>query len=74
MADTEGPLKTLRAFKRVTLKAGGQQMVDIDLPRDRFECWDRKTNTMRVVPGKYELMVGTSSADSDLQKVVVTVK
>ena len=49
-------------------------MVAIDFPRERFEGWDVKTNTMRVVPGKYEIMVGTSSADKDLQKVVVTVK
>ena len=74
MADKEGPKKTLRAYKRVTLKAGGAQMVAIDFPRERFEGWDVKTNTMRVVPGKYEIMVGTSSADKDLQKVVVTVK
>ena len=29
---------------------------------------------MRVVPGKYELMVGTSSADKDLQKIQVNIK
>ena len=46
----------------------------IPLPRERFEGWDAKTNTMRVVPGKYELLVGTSSADKDLQKKIVTIK
>ena len=74
MADQEGPLKTLRAFERVSLKAGESKTVEIDFPRDRFEGWDVKSNTMRVVPGKYELMVGASSADKDLKKVVVTVK
>ena len=72
--DAEGPLKTLRAYQRVTLKAGESKTVAIDLPRERFEGWDTHTNTMLVVPGKYELMVGASSADKDLQKVVVTVK
>ncbi|MBR1548814.1 MAG: glycoside hydrolase family 3 C-terminal domain-containing protein [Prevotella sp.] len=73
-ADKEGPLKTLRAYERVSLKAGESRQVSIDFPRDRFEGWDVKTNTMRVVPGKYELMVGTSSADGDLSKIVVNVK
>jgi beta-glucosidase len=73
-ADTEGPLKTLRAYQRVTLKAGESRMVSIDLPRDRFEGWDAKTNTMRVVPGRYELMVGSSSADKDLKKVMVNIR
>ena len=73
-ADTEGPLKTLRAYQRVTLKAGESRMVSIDFPRERFEGWDVKTNTMRVVPGKYELMVGSSSADKDLKKVMVNIR
>ena len=29
---------------------------------------------MRVLPGQYELMVGTSSADKDLQKVLIDLK
>ena len=74
IADTEGPLKTLRAYQRVTLKVGESKTIDIDFPRHRFEGWDAQSNTMRVVPGKYELMVGSSSADQDLKKVVVTVK
>jgi len=73
-ADTEGPLKTLRAYQRVALKAGESRMVSIDLPRERFEGWDAKTNTMRVVPGRYELMVGSSSADKDLKKVMVNIR
>ena len=73
-SDKEGPLKTLRAYQRVTLKGGESQTVTIDFPRERFEGWDAKTNTMRIVPGKYELMVGTSSADKDLQKITVNIK
>jgi len=74
MADTEGPIKTLRGYGRVDLKAGETKTVSIDMPRERFEGWDVKTNTMRVVPGRYELMVGASSADKDLKKLVVNIK
>ena len=74
LADTDGPLKSLRAYSQVTLTPGEAKTLNIDLPRNRFEGWDTKTNTMRVVPGKYELMVGSSSADKDLQKIIVTIK
>ena len=69
-ADKEGPLKTLRAYQQVSLKPGEAKTVTIDLPRSSFEGWDARTNTMRVVPGRYELMVGNSSADRDLKKVL----
>ena len=74
MADKEGPQKTLKAYRQVELEAGESKVVNMDFPRQSFEGWDAETNTMRVVPGKYEVMVGSSSADKDLKKVVVTVK
>ena len=72
--DVEGPLKTLRGFKRVCLKAGESKIVEIPMPREQFELWDTQTNTMRVVPGKYEVMVGNSSANSNLQKITINIK
>lgn len=74
IADIEGPQKTLRAYQRVGLKAGESKTVEIDFPRNCFEGWDVETNTMRVVPGKYELMAGSSSADKDLKKIIVDIK
>ena len=71
-ADKEGPLKSLRAYTQVSLNPGESKTVTIDLPRSSFEGWDVKTNTMRVVPGRYELMVGNSSADKDLKKIHCT--
>ena len=74
LADKEGPLKTLRAYQQVTLTPGQSKTISIPLPRKSFELWDTKTNTMRVVPGRYEIMVGSSSADSDLKKIIVNIK
>ena len=74
IADANGPLKSLRAYSQVALTPGEAKTLSIPLPRERFEGWDEKTNTMRVVPGKYEVMVGTSSADKDLQKITVSIK
>ena len=73
-ADTAGPLKSLRGFARVSLNAGETKTVEIDFPRKSFEGWDVETNTMRVVPGKYDIMVGTSSADQDLNKISVDIQ
>ena len=73
-ADAEGPIKTLRAYKRIMLKAGDKQTVEIDFPRSSFECWDASTNTMRVMSGTYEIMVGNSSASSNLKSITVKVK
>ena len=74
LADKEGPLKSLRAYQQVSLNPGESKTLTIDLPRSSFEGWDAKTNTMRVVPGKYEVMVGNSSADQDLKKIIVKLK
>ncbi len=72
--DPNGPLKSLRAYQQVQLNPGEAKTLSIDLPRQSFEGWDEQTNTMRVIPGKYELMVGNSSADKDLKKILVTIK
>lgn len=72
-ADADGPLKTLRGFARAQVKAGETVSVEIDFPRSSFEGWDEQTNTMRVVPGEYEIMVGTSSLNKDLKRIKVNV-
>ncbi|MBO4849412.1 MAG: glycoside hydrolase family 3 C-terminal domain-containing protein [Prevotella sp.] len=67
-------LKTLRGFKKVTLNPGETQQVVIDMPRERFESWDDNTNTMRIIPGKYLMMVGNSSDANALKTITVKVK
>lgn len=73
VADADGPLKSLRAFRRVALKAGESTTVEIPLSRKSFECFDESTNTMRTLPGDYELMYGNSSRPEDLQTLTVSV-
>ncbi|WP_304645908.1 xylan 1,4-beta-xylosidase [uncultured Duncaniella sp.] len=72
-ADTAGPNKTLRGYARVDLTPGETKVVEIDFPQNLFENWDEATQEMRVVPGEYELMVGSSSADKDLKTVKVKI-
>ena len=72
LADSEGPLKSLRAFERVEVKAGQTATVVLKLTPQSFEFWDAETNTMRTKPGKYEILYGTSSKDKDLKKITIT--
>ena len=72
--DADGPIKTLCAYQRVDLKAGESSKLDITFPRQRLEAWDAETNTMKVIPGTYELLVGKSSAAKDLKKTKIQVK
>lgn len=70
--DKDGPLKSLKAYTRVELAAGKKQDVRMELLPEAFEGFDPSTNTMRAVPGEYELFYGTSSDKKDLQSMNVT--
>ena len=69
LQDPDGPLKSLRAFRRVSVKAGSTTSVTLPLEPRSFEFWDVATNTMRVKPGSYEILVGNSSADKNMQRL-----
>lgn len=71
--DADGPLKSLKAYQRVTVKAGQTANAVITLDSKSFELFDATTNTVRTKGGKYEVYYGNSSADKDLKKVNVTV-
>lgn len=73
--DANGPIKTLRAFKRVELQPGATKTVDMGVVGDteHLQLWDDSTNTMRFIPGDYEFYIGTSSRRSDLKKYTMTI-
>ena len=71
LSDKEGPLKSLRGFQRVDVKAGQTATATIALDKKSYEFWDAETNTMRIKPGQYEILYGTSSLDKDLKKITV---
>lgn len=67
--DPKGPLKALKAFKRVNVKAGSTQQVSIELEPKAFQSFNDQTQTMEVRPGKYKVLYGSSSADKDLKSI-----
>ncbi|HNW51826.1 MAG TPA: glycoside hydrolase family 3 C-terminal domain-containing protein [Prolixibacteraceae bacterium] len=72
--DLEGPLKTLKGFKRVGLKAGDTQKVTIDLAPASFEFYDWNTRAMKVTSGEYEIFYGNSSDAKDLKSLKIVVR
>ena len=72
--DADGPLKSLRAFQRIHVKAGQTANAELQLTDKSFEFWDAASNAMRVKPGKYEILVGTSSKAADLKRTTIDIQ
>lgn len=72
--DADGPLKTLKAFRRVDVKAGQTVTAEIPLGDRFFDLFDKSTNTVRTKAGTYTLYYGTSSDDRDLRQLTYVVK
>ena len=72
MSDKEGPIKSLRAFQRVDVKAGQTSQVSLVLTPKSFEFFDTETNTMRTKPGNYQIFYGNSSRPEDLKTTTIT--
>ncbi len=71
VGDKLGPLKTLRAFRRIPVKAGQTTHVTFPFPKTSFEWWDEASNNMRILPGQYELMVGNDSDAKVVQTITI---
>ena len=74
LQDADGPLKSLRGFQRVNVKAGQTANATLRLDPKSFEFFDTETNTMLTKAGRYELLYGSSSQDSDLQRLEINIK
>ena len=61
--DRKGPVKTLRAFRRVDVPAGKSVTVRIPLSDETFEWWNESNGRMEVRHGDYILHYGASSFD-----------
>lgn len=72
--DADGPIKTLREFRRISLPKGSSQEVTIELPYSAFEWFDTRTNSMHPITGRYEVLYGSSSKEQDLQRIELTIE
>lgn len=64
------PVKELKGFKKIFLKPGEEQSVDMFLTKKDFAYYDSGRHHWYVPEGNYEIMAGTSSRDIRLCKTI----
>jgi beta-glucosidase len=65
------PVKELKGFKKVNLKPGESQEVRLILKARDFSFWDADSKRWKAEPGKYKILIGSSSAHLKLQSEIV---
>ncbi len=66
------PVKELKGFQKILLRPDESRTLALDLTPESLAFYDIHMNYV-VEPGEFVIMVGNSSRDSDLQKVILTV-
>jgi beta-glucosidase len=66
-SSVERPLKELRGFRRVSLKPGEAKTVTFTLAAKQLAYYDVGRHDFVVAPGRFDIMVGGSSADIRLR-------
>lgn len=72
--DVDGPIKSLRQFARIEIPAGSSVNVPLELNYKSFECFDAATGRMKVQPGNYEILYGSSSDEKMLKRLTINVQ
>lgn len=67
--DAGAPIKALKGFQKVLLKAGEKGTVKITLDGEAFEYYDERIDELATKAGRYQILYGTSSLDKDLQAI-----
>jgi beta-glucosidase len=66
----ERPVKELKGFAKVALGPGEARRVSLSLDARAFSFWDTGKRAWIAEPGSYDLLVGGSAADIELQATV----
>ncbi|MCD8008740.1 MAG: glycoside hydrolase family 3 C-terminal domain-containing protein [Clostridiales bacterium] len=64
------PVKELKGFQKVSLKAGESKTVTITLDDKAFRYFNTKTNRFEIDGGEYDILIGASVADIRLSATV----
>lgn len=65
-AQLERPVKTLAGFAKVKLELGGEKTAEIVFGKEAAAYWDEDLCKWKVVPGRYDVLVATSSDPKDI--------
>jgi beta-glucosidase len=64
------PKKKLRAFKRINIPAGEEQIVTFILTKDDLAFWHPDADSWAVETGDFEIQIGSSSEDIRLTTTI----
>ncbi|MBR4388156.1 MAG: glycoside hydrolase family 3 C-terminal domain-containing protein [Prevotella sp.] len=70
----DAPIKSLRGFQKVWLEPGQTTKAVITLDGEAFEYYDASIDELSTRKGRYQILYGTSSRDSDLKTLDFVVK
>lgn len=69
-AEEDRPPKELKSFDKIFLKSGESRRIEMLLPKDAFRVYSTKANEWVDAQGEVEVLVGASSRDIRLKKLV----
>lgn len=64
------PKKELKSFKKIFLEAGETKNIQLKISSDDLACYDTCLGKFITEPGKFEILIGTSSKDIYLKGIV----
>ena len=70
----EAPIKSLKGFQKINLKAGEKGKVEIVLDGESFQYYDPSIDELSTRTGRYQILYGTSSLEKDLKSIDFVVK
>lgn len=72
--DGSAPSKSLKGFRRISLRAGEKKTVTIELPASAFEFYSSEIDDMAVRKGRYRIMYGSSASSRDLRSLRLRIR
>ena len=71
--DVDGPIMSLRGFKRVHIKARKRAVVEIPLSAENIDLFNPETGKMEAASGEYIIYYGGTSDISKLRKLRIRI-
>jgi beta-glucosidase len=63
------PIKELKGFRKIYLEPGQSKSVSFVITKKELSYWDVSKNDWYAEPGKFEILIGSSSADIKLRSI-----
>ena len=70
----DAPIKSLKGFQKLSLKAGETATATITLDGEAFEYYNESIDELSTRPGRYQILYGNSSQEKDLKMISLFVK